>query len=109
MRSPCCWEAPHYEVSRTRTSILGLFPDWVCSVVEVQLEPGDVLAIYSDGITEATNEHEEEFGEARLLEILRSSRHLEASDIVRNAERVVKQFSPGEQADDLTLLVTKSL
>jgi hypothetical protein len=102
-------EGPSVEKLEATATVLGLFPDWVCSVVEVQLEPGDVLAIYSDGITEATNEHEEEFGEARLLEILRSSRHLEASDIVRNAERVVKQFSPGEQADDLTLLVTKSL
>jgi serine phosphatase RsbU (regulator of sigma subunit) len=87
---------------------LGLFPDWVCSVAEVQLAPGDVLGIYSDGITEATNEREEEFGEARLLEILRSSRHLRASAIVRNAERLVKQFSRREQADDLTLLVTKA-
>jgi serine phosphatase RsbU (regulator of sigma subunit) len=101
-------EGPSVEKLEATATVLGLFPDWVCSVVDVQLEPGDVLAIYSDGITEATNEHEEEFGEARLLEILRSSRHLEASDIVRNAERVVKQFSPGEQADDLTLLVTKS-
>jgi phosphoserine phosphatase RsbU/P len=77
-------------------------------VAEVQLAPGDVLGIYSDGITEATNEHKEEFGEARPLEILRSSRHLRASDIVRNAERLVKQFSRREQADDLTLLVTKA-
>jgi sigma-B regulation protein RsbU (phosphoserine phosphatase) len=101
-------EGPSVERLEATATVLGLFPDWVCSVAEVQLAPEDVLGIYSDGITEATNEHEEEFGEARLLEILRSSRHLRASEIVRNAERLVKQFSRREQADDLTLLVTKA-
>jgi Stage II sporulation protein E (SpoIIE) len=101
-------EATSVERLEATATVLGLFPDWVCSVAEVQLAPGDVLGIYSDGITEATNEREEEFGEARLLEILRSSRHLRASEIVRNAELLVKQFSRREQADDLTLLVTKA-
>jgi serine phosphatase RsbU (regulator of sigma subunit) len=104
-----CGEGPSVERLEATATVLGLFPDWVCSLAEVQLAPGDVLGIYPDGITEATNEHKEEFGEARLLEILRSSRRLLASEIVRSAERLVKQFSRREQTDDLTLLVTKAL
>ena len=86
-------------------TVLGLFPDWECSVAEVQLETGDVLGIYSDGITEATNMNGEQFGEARLVETLRGSRHLEALDIVQCVDRAVKEFASGEQEDDLTLLV----
>ena len=88
-------------------TVLGLFPDWECSVAEVQLETGDVLGIYSDGITEATNKNGEQFGEARLVETLRGSRHVEALDIVQCAERAVKEFASGEQEDDLTLLVVR--
>jgi hypothetical protein len=62
------------------TTVLGLFPDWKCSVAEVQLKTGDGLAIYTDGITETTGHNGEEFGEGRLLEILRKRVNLEAAD-----------------------------
>jgi serine phosphatase RsbU (regulator of sigma subunit) len=88
-------------------TVLGLFPDWECSVAEVQLETGDVLGIYSDGITEARNKNGEQFGEARLVETLRGSRHLEALDIVQCVDRAVKEFASGEQEDDLTVLVVR--
>ena len=88
-------------------TVLGLFPDWECSVAEVQLETGDVLGIYSDGITEATNNNGEEFGQARLVETMRGSRHLEALDIVHRVDRAVKEFAHGEQEDDLTILVVR--
>jgi serine phosphatase RsbU (regulator of sigma subunit) len=52
--------------------VLGRFKDWKCGVEEVSLRPGDVLLIYTDGITEAPDPAGEEFGESRLLEILRS-------------------------------------
>ena len=100
MRSPCCWEAPHYEVSRTRTSILGLFPDWVCSVVEVQLEPGDVLAIYSDGITEATGLSDEEYGADRMRDHVLQPR-ASAETILAD----VRSFANGEGLhDDATVI-----
>ncbi len=59
------------------TTVVGLFPDWKCSVAEVQLKTGDVLAIYTHVITETTGHNGEEFGEGRLLEILRKSVNLE--------------------------------
>src|SRR6202007_26874 len=55
--------------------VLGAFENWTCSVAEVQLAAGDVLAIYTDGITEAANAAGEEFGEDRLLQLLEANRN----------------------------------
>jgi sigma-B regulation protein RsbU (phosphoserine phosphatase) len=85
--------------------VLGLFSDWTCTVEEVQLEAGDVLGMYTDGITETTRENREQFSEARLLEMLRRNRHLEAEQILRKIEDAVDQFRLGEQEDDLTLVI----
>src|SRR5262245_35108247 len=63
-------------------SVLGLFEEWPCHTAEVQLSPGDLFAIYTDGITEAINEHDEEFGEARLLEVMMRARDKRPRDIV---------------------------
>lgn len=95
-------------LSATAT-VLGLFSDWECSVAEARLETGDVLSLYTDGITESTGHSGEEFGEARLLETLRKNRDLEASEILRNAENAAKQFRLGEQEDDLTLVIARAL
>ena len=88
--------------------VLGLFSDWECSVAAVQLEPGDVLSMYTDGVTETTGDDREEFGEARLLETLRKYRDLEATHMVRNVEDAVEQFRLGEQEDDLTLVIARA-
>lgn len=88
-------------------TVLGLFEQWECVVAEATLAPGDILAIYTDGIVEASNANQEEFGEARLLQILRENRPLDASSILRTVVSAVQQFAPGEQGDDLTLLVAR--
>lgn len=90
------------------TTVLGLFEHWNCVIDEVQLEPGDVLAIYTDGITEATNKAEEEFGEERLVNVLQANKSLAAPELLRKVMASVQEFSPGEQGDDLTLIVGKS-
>lgn len=89
-------------------TVLGLFPDWECSVATVQLETGDVLSMYTDGITETTGNAGEEFGETRLLEILRKNRDLEAAQILRSVEEAVEQFRVGDQEDDLTLVIARA-
>jgi serine phosphatase RsbU (regulator of sigma subunit)/CheY-like chemotaxis protein len=89
-------------------TVLGLFSDWECSVAETRLEAGDVLSLYTDGITETTGRSGEEFGEVRLLETLRKNRELEASCILQNVENAAKQFRLGEQEDDLTLVIARS-
>jgi serine phosphatase RsbU (regulator of sigma subunit) len=72
------------------------------------LEKGDVLGIYTDGISETRGNAGEEFGEARILESLRRNRDLEAEDIVRKIENAVEQFKLGEQKDDLTLVIARA-
>ncbi|MGZ4839233.1 MAG: PP2C family protein-serine/threonine phosphatase [Terriglobales bacterium] len=89
-------------------TVLGLFLDWECSVAQVRLAAGDVLSLYSDGITEATAENGEEFGEARLLETLRANRHLGAAAMLHQVEHAVEQFRSGEPTDDVTMVVACS-
>jgi len=90
-------------------TVLGLFSDWDCSVAEARLETGDVLSLYTDGITETTGHSGKEFGEARLLDTLRKNRDLEASYILRNVQNAAEQFRLGEQEDDLTLVIARAL
>ncbi|MGC2195814.1 MAG: SpoIIE family protein phosphatase [Terriglobales bacterium] len=89
-------------------TVIGLFSDWQCSVAEVRLQPGDVLSIYTDGITETTGHTGEEFGESRLLDTLRASGNMEAACILQNVERAAEQFRVGEQEDDLTLVIARA-
>jgi CheY-like chemotaxis protein len=89
-------------------TVLGLFLDWECSVAETHLETGDILSIFTDGITETTGYGGEEFGEARLLEVLHKSRDLEAASILRNVENAAQHFRLGEQEDDLTLVIARA-
>ena len=88
-------------------TVIGLFRDWECSVAEAHLESGDILCIYTDGITEATGKDGKEFGETCLLEVLRQSRNLDAASIVQKVEQAVEQFRSGEQQDDLTMVIAR--
>lgn len=89
------------------STLLGLFKDWNCSLREEELRPGDVLALYTDGITEACNEQGEEFGEWRLIESLRQHRDLSCQALLTAIVDAVRQFSPQEQQDDITAIVAK--
>ena len=58
------------------STILGMFDDWDCASAETELAPGDTLLLFTDGITEATNQDGREFGEEGLIEVIRAERHL---------------------------------
>ena len=88
-------------------TVLGLFPEWECATGERRLFPGDTLALYTDGITEAFDGTREEFGERRLVEVLRRHRELPSSQLLACIVDAVRRFSPGEQQDDITLIVAK--
>jgi serine phosphatase RsbU (regulator of sigma subunit) len=90
-------------------TVMGLFADWDCSDACVQLHPGDLFAIYTDGVTEAAAPDEEEFGEERLIETLRRYRSHSASALLGDVIDAVQHFSPGEQGDDITVVVGKVL
>ena len=89
------------------SAVAGLFSDWECRTAERGLIPGDLLAIYTDGITEAFNDSDEEFGEERLIEALQAHRNLSPSDLVAAILEEVRRFSPQEQRDDITLIVAR--
>jgi serine phosphatase RsbU (regulator of sigma subunit)/catechol 2,3-dioxygenase-like lactoylglutathione lyase family enzyme len=89
------------------STVLGVFKKWDCTLGESQLVPGDLLALYTDGITEAFNDAGEEFGEERLIEALRRHRGLLSEELLQAVVEEVRGFSPKEQGDDLTLVVAK--
>ena len=88
-------------------TVLGLFSTWECRTAELRLSAGDLLAIYTDGITEAFNASDDEFGEERLVETLHAHRDLAPRDLIAAIYDGVRRFSPQEQRDDMTLIVAR--
>jgi sigma-B regulation protein RsbU (phosphoserine phosphatase) len=86
---------------------VGLFEAWKGTADEIAMEPGDVLALFSDGVTEAMH-GEDEFGEARFIEELAACRGRSASETVETILASVQAFSAGTQYDDLTLVVARA-
>jgi serine phosphatase RsbU (regulator of sigma subunit)/catechol 2,3-dioxygenase-like lactoylglutathione lyase family enzyme len=91
------------------STLLGLFTDWECTVGERQLFPGDTLALYTDGITESFNEADEQYGEERLTEALQRHRSKAPQTILEAIVGEIHKFSPGEQRDDITLIIARCL
>jgi serine phosphatase RsbU (regulator of sigma subunit) len=100
-------ESNRLERLNSTCTVLGLFKEWDCSVEECQLAAGDLIALYTDGITESFNAAGEEFGEQRLTEALRRHRQLSSRDLLTAIVEEVQRFSPHEQHDDITLIVAK--
>ena len=74
----------------------------------VELHPGDVLLVFTDGVPEAHNPENEEFGEERLQAFLRQTGHLPAAEIsARIAAEMTDWIRDAEQYDDLTFIVMK--
>jgi len=98
-----CGEVERLEATAT---VLGLFGNWECSVREIEMQAGDVLSIFTDGVTEATASNGNEFGEPGLLSVLQRTRGLEAAAILRKIEQAVEEFRASEQPqDDVTMVV----
>lgn len=88
-------------------TVLGMFSPWECRTAELRLAAGDLLAIYTDGITEAFDDRNDEFGEGRLVETLQAHRELSPRDLVTAIYDSVHRFSPREQHDDMTVIVAR--
>jgi serine phosphatase RsbU (regulator of sigma subunit)/predicted enzyme related to lactoylglutathione lyase len=89
------------------STLLGLFREWNCSLREQELASGDVLVLYTDGITETCNERGEEFGERYLIESLQQHRELSCRALLNAVVDGVRRSSPQEQHDDITAIVAK--
>ncbi|MGB9181245.1 MAG: SpoIIE family protein phosphatase [Pyrinomonadaceae bacterium] len=87
---------------------LGMLPGSAYEELSFKLKAGDVLALYSDGVTEAYDKDEQEWGEARLLESLSAAAAEPAQKVVSNIFEEIDRFADGTpQHDDITLLILK--
>jgi sigma-B regulation protein RsbU (phosphoserine phosphatase) len=85
--------------------VLGVFANQTFKSDVTQLQSGDRLVLYTDGVTEACNSDDEEFGEDRLLRVLQENASSSAIEIQKQILQSVAQFSHGIWQDDATLLV----
>ncbi len=99
---------PSGEVERLESTctVVGLFEEWSCQMAQFELMAGDLLALYTDGITEAFSDEEEEFGERRLIDALRKHGTKDTDSVVASVLDELRQFSR-EQHDDITLMVAR--
>jgi phosphoserine phosphatase RsbU/P len=88
--------------------MLGAFPRWTCREASVDLAPGDTLVLYSDGVTEAGIDTEEEFGEQHLVEIVTGHRDLTAAALVRKIIDEVTAYSGANRTDDITVVAARA-
>jgi serine phosphatase RsbU (regulator of sigma subunit) len=90
--------------------VLGVISIAPYSEESSNLGSGDLLVLYSDGVTEANNPDFDEFGEERFIRVLSENRAHTAREIVDAVTAALKEFTAGApQADDITLLVAKRL
>ena len=76
----------------------------------LQLEKGDALVMFTDGVTEAMNPEREEFGVERLNDSLKDVAYRSCAEIIETVKDDIKDFANGaEQSDDITMLVIKRL
>src|SRR6266403_324208 len=85
--------------------VLGVFANQAFKSGTVQLPSGGRMVLYTDGVTEACNSADEEFGEERLLQVLQQDPARSAIDIQKNILQAAAEFSRGPWRDDATLLV----
>jgi serine phosphatase RsbU (regulator of sigma subunit) len=100
-------DGTHLRLESTAT-VIGLMDTWDCEVGEAELRPGDLLVIYSDGVTEAQSDAGDFFGEERLLQATRRHSQLPVAEAARAIAQTVHIFSETTQDDDLTLLVARA-
>ncbi len=88
--------------------VVGLLPQAQYTEQRIQLEPGDMLLLYTDGISEAMTAREEEWGEERMIAAARAAAEQSAAKILETIFAAADRFTAGApQHDDMTLLVLK--
>ena len=95
-------------VLSARGIILGCFENATYSPESVPLKPGDILLAYSDGVTEAINSFEEEFGVENLKEMVLANRDDDVGTLIQKVTEAVRRHQSGSaQLDDMTLIALK--
>ncbi|MCZ6776171.1 MAG: PP2C family protein-serine/threonine phosphatase, partial [Ignavibacteria bacterium] len=87
---------------------LGMFCAGEYPSERITMEPGDSLFLYSDGLTEAQDRSETQYGEERASVLLTKNNHLSPQELIRASVEDVKEFLSGApKADDLTMMVVR--
>jgi serine phosphatase RsbU (regulator of sigma subunit) len=87
---------------------VGIMPFGEYKEATVSLYAGDVMIVYSDGVTESVNERDDEFGEQRLIEVMQKNRTRTAAGIRDRIDEALTRFvGKAKSVDDLTLVIVK--
>jgi phosphoserine phosphatase RsbU/P len=87
---------------------VGIMPFGTYNQASVQLRPGDVMVVFSDGVTESVNEQDDEFGESRLIEVLQKNLTRTAAGLRDRIDEALTRFvGKAKSVDDLTLVIVK--
>jgi sigma-B regulation protein RsbU (phosphoserine phosphatase) len=93
---------------RAQGIVLGIIPQPQFEQQSMTMRPGDVLLLYTDGVTEAMNSQRELFGDDRLAAVLRANHHRGPQEIINAVLTEVTAFAENQsQADDITMVVIK--
>jgi sigma-B regulation protein RsbU (phosphoserine phosphatase) len=88
--------------------VIGLFGPAKYVQASIQLQPGDTMVLFTDGVSEAMNHEDEEFDEPRLMEAVRSGEGLDASGLIDRVMIACDAFAAGApQHDDMTLVIAR--
>ncbi|MGH7492850.1 MAG: PP2C family protein-serine/threonine phosphatase [bacterium] len=99
---------PRPRALKTGGIMLGVFSSFPFQEETIALQPGDLLLIYSDGVTEAKNVLDEDFGEERLLELVQKNLAKPAQSLIDEIIQAVQAFAgQTPQHDDLTLMIMR--
>jgi phosphoserine phosphatase len=100
-----------FEVENAHATPFGLFDMGPIAVPEpLRLEPGDIYAVLSDGIFEAADPDDEQFGEERVQQVIRERREASAAEILTAIREASESFARGvPPGDDRTILIVKKL
>ena len=102
------WKDRHVEQIALSGFPIGIFDDAIYEEWSVRLSPGDILLLFSDGLTEAANREGKFFGTDRIKDVLAANAHLNSTELADRLFDAVQEFTQGGAiTDDRTLVVMK--
>ncbi len=108
--SPMLLRGANVHLLEPTGTIVGAFANATYEERSVQMEPGDILVAYTDGIVEPENEYGEMFGEEQLKDLLVKFERAESAEMIARTMEAVKQWThSGEQQDDMTMVIARRL
>jgi sigma-B regulation protein RsbU (phosphoserine phosphatase) len=87
--------------------VVGELKNWNCTADVVDLKPGHVLVMFSDGVTEAKNPAADDFGYDRLIQVVRNCFSLKPAALAETVIQAVQAFSGFRRQDDVTVVVVR--